>query len=197
MQEVQGGQASICPIPCSALPPHTGYFEAPHTGYFEPQHTGCPEDPRCPAIQVISKLHTQQVVTSLNTQQVMSSLNWEGCRESRRCSRVAFPESYITKYTGIRRLIRGSDPVLGAAHPCRSRRVSEQGLQTQPSISNGAIYLSNGAIYLSNGAIDFLTELSTSGGRVVKAECCNARDAGRLGLHLPDAVLRVAPPYRF
>ena len=26
---------------------------------------------------------------------------WEGCRESRRCSRDAYPESYITKYTCI------------------------------------------------------------------------------------------------
>ena len=31
---------------------------------------------------------------------------WEGCRESRRCSRDTYPESYITKYTGIRRLTR-------------------------------------------------------------------------------------------
>jgi len=29
---------------------------------------------------------------------------WEGCRESRRCSRDTYPESYITKYTSIRRL---------------------------------------------------------------------------------------------
>jgi len=28
---------------------------------------------------------------------------WEGYRESRRCSRDTYPESYITKYTGIRR----------------------------------------------------------------------------------------------
>ena len=28
---------------------------------------------------------------------------WEGCRESRRCSRDTYPESYITKYTSIRR----------------------------------------------------------------------------------------------
>jgi hypothetical protein len=27
----------------------------------------------------------------------------EGCRESRKCSRDTYPESYITKYTGIRR----------------------------------------------------------------------------------------------
>ena len=29
---------------------------------------------------------------------------WEGCRESRRYSRDTFPESYITKYTSIRRI---------------------------------------------------------------------------------------------
>jgi len=29
---------------------------------------------------------------------------WEGCHESRRCSRDTYPESYITKYTGIRRI---------------------------------------------------------------------------------------------
>ena len=29
---------------------------------------------------------------------------WEGCRESRRCSRDTYPESYITKYTSIRSL---------------------------------------------------------------------------------------------
>ena len=28
----------------------------------------------------------------------------EGCRESRRCSRDTYPESYITKYTSIRRV---------------------------------------------------------------------------------------------
>ena len=30
-------------------------------------------------------------------------LLWEGCRESRRCSRDTYPESYIAKYTSIRR----------------------------------------------------------------------------------------------
>jgi len=29
---------------------------------------------------------------------------WEGCRESRRCSRDTYPDSYITKYTSIRRV---------------------------------------------------------------------------------------------
>ena len=32
-----------------------------------------------------------------------STLNREGCRESRRCSRDTYPESYIPKYTSIRR----------------------------------------------------------------------------------------------
>ena len=27
---------------------------------------------------------------------------WEGCRESRRCPRDTYPESYITRYTSIR-----------------------------------------------------------------------------------------------
>ena len=30
---------------------------------------------------------------------------WEGCRESRRCSRDTYPESYITEFTCIRRKI--------------------------------------------------------------------------------------------
>ena len=30
-------------------------------------------------------------------------VGWEGYRESRRCSRDTYPESYITKYTSIRR----------------------------------------------------------------------------------------------
>ena len=36
----------------------------------------------------------------------------EGCRENRRCSRDTYPESYITKYTSIRReagIPRGDD----------------------------------------------------------------------------------------
>ena len=31
---------------------------------------------------------------------------WEGCRENRRCSRDAYPESHITKHTRIQRLKR-------------------------------------------------------------------------------------------
>jgi len=31
------------------------------------------------------------------------SFIWQGCRESRRCSRDTYPKSYITKYTSIRR----------------------------------------------------------------------------------------------
>ena len=30
-------------------------------------------------------------------------VGWEGCRESRRCLRDTYPESYITKYTRMRR----------------------------------------------------------------------------------------------
>ena len=30
-------------------------------------------------------------------------VGWEGCRESRRCSRDTYPETYITKYTSMRR----------------------------------------------------------------------------------------------
>ena len=30
---------------------------------------------------------------------------WEGYHDSRRCSRDTYPESYITKYTSIRRLM--------------------------------------------------------------------------------------------
>jgi len=37
---------------------------------------------------------------------VGSTAFWEGYRESRRCSRDSYPESYITKYTIVRRLIR-------------------------------------------------------------------------------------------
>ena len=36
----------------------------------------------------------------------LSIKHWEGCRESRRCSRDTYPESYTTKYTSIRRLRR-------------------------------------------------------------------------------------------
>jgi len=39
---------------------------------------------------------------SVNFGAVVDS-GWEGCRESRRCSRDTYPESYITKYTSIRR----------------------------------------------------------------------------------------------
>jgi len=39
---------------------------------------------------------------------------WEGCRESRSCSRDTYPESYITKYTRIRR-ITFEGPCVGIA----------------------------------------------------------------------------------
>ena len=35
--------------------------------------------------------------------EIIDSGLWEGCRESRRCSRDTCPESYITKYTSVRR----------------------------------------------------------------------------------------------
>ena len=33
---------------------------------------------------------------------LVGSTDWEGCRDSRRCSRDTYPESYITKYTSIK-----------------------------------------------------------------------------------------------
>ena len=36
-------------------------------------------------------------------QKTVDSGLWEGCRESRRCSRHTYPESYITEYTSIPR----------------------------------------------------------------------------------------------
>ena len=42
-------------------------------------------------------------------------LLWEGCRENKRCPRDTYPESYITKYTSIRRKrIRQCTPVFRA-----------------------------------------------------------------------------------
>ena len=40
---------------------------------------------------------------------------WEGHRESRRCSKDTYPESCITKYTSIRRLMNKRGP----GSPCR------------------------------------------------------------------------------
>ena len=37
---------------------------------------------------------------------------WEGCRESRRCSRDTYPESYITKYTSTRGILVYKDNAL-------------------------------------------------------------------------------------
>ena len=45
--------------------------------------------------------------------------SWEGCRESR-CSRDTYPESYITKYTSMRRKIPAPDTV-NLRH-CSNRR---------------------------------------------------------------------------
>jgi len=46
-------------------------------------------------------------IRAIDTASVRPSLKfavvlWEGCRESRRCSRDTYPESYTTKYTSIR-----------------------------------------------------------------------------------------------
>ena len=43
-------------------------------------------------------------VRRLKTQLGGVKLSWEGCHESRRCSRDTYPESYITEYTSTRRL---------------------------------------------------------------------------------------------
>jgi len=40
---------------------------------------------------------------------------WEGYHESRRCSRDTYPESYITKYTSIRRLTPVNAPAQDGA----------------------------------------------------------------------------------
>ena len=36
---------------------------------------------------------------------------WEGCRESRKCSRDTYPESYITNYTSINIYRREKPPL--------------------------------------------------------------------------------------
>ena len=69
---------------------------------------------------------------------------WEGCRESRKCSRDTYPKSYITKYASIRRkrgevfetvsrgverMGRGTGPCpasAGTARACRSATVSRK-----------------------------------------------------------------------
>ena len=42
---------------------------------------------------------------------LLSAVDREGYRASRRCSRDTYLESYITKYTNIRRLVGGSKRV--------------------------------------------------------------------------------------
>jgi hypothetical protein len=46
------------------------------------------------------------LVTGMIDSEMIGSMDFhsEGCRESRRCSRDTYPESYINKYTSIRRL---------------------------------------------------------------------------------------------
>jgi len=41
---------------------------------------------------------------------------WEGYHESRRCSRDTYPESYITKYTSIRRKSSSFTPTSNPLH---------------------------------------------------------------------------------
>ena len=47
---------------------------------------------------------------------------WEGCRESRRCSRDTYPESYITKYTSIQRLLASKVDEAGSLPPTFTSR---------------------------------------------------------------------------
>ena len=42
-------------------------------------------------------------------------IDWEGFRESIRCSRDTYPESYITKHTSIRREMRETPSMVGNA----------------------------------------------------------------------------------
>ena len=48
-------------------------------------------------------------------------IHWEGYRESRRCSRDTYPESYFTKYTSIRSQTRGrlNEPTRCFSQPAR------------------------------------------------------------------------------
>jgi len=68
---------------------------------------GCLRDPRL-APSVV-KPHLEQVIDSglvCSTDSYSPHPQrhyWEGCRERRRCSRVTYSESYITKYTSVRR----------------------------------------------------------------------------------------------
>ena len=54
-----------------------------------------------------------QRLTSLPLSRVIDPglVGWEGCRESRRCSRDTYSKFFITKYTSIRRKIRTLKPV--------------------------------------------------------------------------------------
>jgi len=53
--------------------------------------------------QLQSPFHTKKRKGDSDSHQVSWFRVWEGCRESRRCSRNTYPESYITQYTSIRR----------------------------------------------------------------------------------------------
>jgi len=64
---------------------------------------------RTPGIRVV--MHAPEVPTVLRLGLLTQDwLAWEGYHESRRCSRDTHPESYITNYTSIRRLLRLCSP---------------------------------------------------------------------------------------
>ena len=76
---------------------------------------------------------------------------WEEYRESRRCSRDTYPESYITKYASIRRQRGGRDPVRatvrGRARLTRKKAFSSQAWQLRtkrPVNSQGHEVVSQG-----------------------------------------------------
>ena len=65
---------------------------------------------------------------------------WEGYRESRRCSRDTYPESYITEYTSIRRKcarLRPSDGCSGEALVHKRMRCGSIGLAPKRNSSHG------------------------------------------------------------
>ena len=59
--------------------------------------------------------YTVQFTICLYTEK-FAMIVWEGCRESRRCSRDTYPESYIAKYTSIQRLVPRINGLICDAH---------------------------------------------------------------------------------
>ena len=53
-----------------------------------------------------------------------SFITWEGSRESRRCARGTYPESYITKHTSIRRKKTPSCDLFTRQRYLRKARIS-------------------------------------------------------------------------